>query len=145
MKSQINNKKIELFVDNGIDNYRKGEETTVGELLRTYFDNEGFFVLGDEGKKPKGYIDSSDIMQITAIIDASEEETVDYMNDTIKALINKDLINLREDFIDSNEKLIEVIEKLNNSNQTYFPVLKKDILIGRVSKKLLREKIKDLY
>ena len=145
MRPILNNKKIELFVDNAIDNYRKKEGITVREMLKIYFDNGGFFVLGDENNKTLGYLDILDMTQIKKIMEGLKEQKIDYKKDTIKNLIEKNFIILREDFIDSDEKLINVLERLNSSEQIYFPVIKKGVLIGRVSKRLLREKIKDLY
>ena len=50
----IKNKKIELFADNGIDNYRKTEEITIKELLKMYLENDGFFILEDKNHSVLG-------------------------------------------------------------------------------------------
>lgn len=145
MKQNLNNKKIELFVDNGIDNYRRKEDITLDKMLKVYFDNEGFFVLGDENNKTIGYLDILDLDQIKKIMELLNKKEINYKKDTIKDLIQKNLIRFRVNFIDAEEKLIEVIKKMNNSEQTYFLVTKNNILIGRISKRIVVEKIKDLY
>ncbi|MBU2634635.1 MAG: CBS domain-containing protein [Nanoarchaeota archaeon] len=145
MTQNLNNKKIELFVDNSIDNYRKKEGISVEEMIKIYLDNEGFFILGDEDNKMVGYLDVIDLDQIRKIIKGLNEKEIYLKGDTIKDLIEKSLIKFRDTFIDSNEKLIEVVRKLNDSEQIYFPVIKKDTLIGRISRRILLEKIKDLY
>ena len=145
MNSNLKNKKIELFVENSIDNYRKKEEISIREMLKVYFDSEGFFVLKDEKDKTIGYLDILDLFQLKKIIELLKKKDLNYSKDTVKDLKKKDLINFREDYINYDEKLIDVIEKLDNSEQTYFPVLKKGVLIGRVSKRIIREKLKELY
>ncbi len=144
MNSKLNNKKIVLFVDNGIDNYRKKDNIHIEKMLKVYLENDGFFVLGDKNNKTLGYLDILDLFQLRKILEGLKKGNIN-LKETIKDLLNKNLITFRINFIDSNEKLIDVTKKLDNSEQTYFPVIKNNILIGRVSKRILREKIKDLY
>ena len=75
----------------------------------------------------------------------ANKREIDYEKKTIKDLIKEKQIKFRDGFIDSNDSLGDVIERLNESEQIYFPVIKNNVLIGRVSKRILRGKIKDLY
>lgn len=145
MNQNLNKKKIELFVDNGIDKYRRKEDISIKDMLQIFFENEGFFVLGDDKNLTIGYLDTIDIDQIKKIIEKVNKREIDYEKKTIKDLIKEKQIKFRDGFIDSNDSLGDVIERLNESEQIYFPVIKNNVLIGRVSKRILRGKIKDLY
>ena len=110
-------------------------------MISIYLDNDGFFVLIDKEYKLVGYLDLSDLSLIKQIV----EDRVKNQEKTIQDLINEDKIKFRTEIIDYDTTLNEVITKLNNSNQIFFPIVKSNLLIGRVSKKILKEKIEDLY
>ena len=137
----IKNKKIELFVDNGIDKYRKSDDIKPKELVEVFMGNDGFFVLRNKDSNFVGYLDLADLGLIKNLV----KKINDYKDKTIKELIDEGVIKLRTESIDSNFPLIDVLRKLDISNQNYFPILKEGILLGRISKKLLKEKINNLY
>ena len=136
----IKNKKIELFADNGIDNYRKTEEITIKELLKMYLENDGFFILEDKNHSVLGYLDAADLDKIKKLIEDPKVHSK-----TIKDIKNSKKILLREEYIQANETIAEVISKIEKSGQKFFPIIKNGVLIGRISKSILKRKIKDLY
>jgi len=141
MTNEILNKKIELFVDNGIDKYRRFDEIKIIDMIKIYLENNGFFIVMNKTSNFVGYLDLADMKKIKNIYD----EINNYKNKTIKELIEDKEIILRTEKIDSNTPLIDVLKKLNMTDQNYFPIFKGDILIGRISKKILKEKIEQLY
>lgn len=141
MKEDIINKKIGLFVENGIDKYRRNEEIKTEEMIKVYLDNNGFLIINDKDSKFIGYLDLADIEKIKILFEKIKE----YRGKTIKELIQDNKINLRCEKIDYNTSLLEALMKLNRSEQNYYPVFNGEILIGRISKLILKEKIKDLY
>src|SRR3989344_4750672 len=141
MTNEILNKKIELFVDNGIDKYRRFDEIKIIDMIKIYLENNGFFIVMNKTSNFVGYLDLADMKKIKNIYD----EINNYKNKTIKELIEDKEIILRTEKIDSNTPLIDVLKKLNMTDQNYFPIFKVDILIGRISKKILKEKIEQLY
>lgn len=146
MKQNIANKKIKLFVDNGVDRYRKEEDITIQEMLITYLENNGFFVLADKNLKFLGYLDMADIKLIKEIIEDINGSKKKYNpSDKISELLKKKSIKLREETIEADTKVIDALKKLDKSEQNYFPIVEKGILLGRISKRILKEKIEDLY
>lgn len=137
----IKNKRIEHFVDNGIDKYRKNINITISEMIKVFLDNNGFCVFKNDNSDFIGYIDLADLELITKFV--KEIKTIG--NKSVKDMVSDDKIKLRKETINSNESLITVLEKLNSTIQNYYPIFKKDVLIGRVSKRILKEKIKDIY
>jgi hypothetical protein len=143
MNSNIKNKKIELFVDNGIDGYRRTDEATLLDLGEVYVKNRGFFVLADSNYKTIGYLDLRDLESVSRLIEGFRTD----INLAKKKIKEKggNYLTFRTDFISHDEKLIDVVKRLNQQNQNYIPVVKNNILIGRVSREILRKKFKDLF
>jgi hypothetical protein len=143
MTQDLNNKKIELFADNGIDNYRKDDSISIGKMIEIYLANDAFFVLGKDSVTD-GYLDLADLDQIKKLVEGIKNNQIK-REDKIKDLKNEWRLTFRNEFVDSNEKLSDVIDKINGSQQKYFPVIKSKVLIGRVSKEIIRKKINELY
>ncbi len=144
MRPDISNKKIELFADNRIDKYRTTDSITLKEMINIFFRNQGFFVLEDENHKIRGYLDMADISIIKELLDIFEKNMSLYTQ-TINIYLKKNKIEFRTETINSEDTVINVIHKLEESKQNYFPVIKEGILIGRISKRIIKEKIDDLY
>lgn len=141
MPRLIGNKKVELFVDNGIDKYRKCDDISVKEMLNIFFENQGFFVLEEKDHKIKGYLDMADMDIFKKIID--EFDAVNKL--TVKEYVKKESLRLRSMIIKSDETVLQVLKKIEKEEQNYFPVVENDILIGRISKRIIQDKIGDLY
>ena len=108
MTNEILNKKIELFVDNGIDKYRRFDEIKIIDMIKIYLENNGFFIVMNKTSNFVGYLDLADMKKIKNIYD----EINNYKNKTIKELIEDKEIILRTEKIDSNTPLIDVLKKL---------------------------------
>lgn len=146
MKRDIRTKRIGLFVENGISRYIKNDKITLKEMITTYLENNGFFALGDDKLNLIGYLDISDLQIIKDLLEKIEKKDPEYKEESLlKDLITKQLIDFRKETINPNEKLIDVLKKLDNSEQNYFPIVENNILLGRISKKILKEKIEALY
>lgn len=138
---EVKNKKIGNFADNSSDNYRGKDSITFEEMLKKYLNNTGFFVIIDDENKLKGYFDMEDIGLMKPIHDKFD----DNKHKTIKQLIDEGRLKLRTSTIDYNEKVIDVLKRLSRGSQNYYPVMKEGMLIGRISRKILKEKIDELY
>ena len=138
---EIKNKKIELFVENEIDRYKKNLTISPVEMVETYLNSEGFIVFVNIDNKFIGYLEKSDINKLSEIINNQNSSLIK----NIKQLLDDNKLKLKEDYIDYSEKLINVLNKLNNSPQIFFPVIKNNYLIGRVSKDKLKKRIDEIY
>lgn len=141
MKEDIKSKKIELFAQNGIDKYRKNEDISVLDMMQVYLENNGFILVTDKQNNFLGYLDLSDIDIIKGLFARMK----DIKDKSIKELIKSKEITLRTEKISADTELIVVLKKLENIEQNYFPVFRDNILLGRVSKKIIREKIDEIY
>ena len=137
--ADLKNKKIEYFVDNGIDRYRRKNSAKVGDMIKIYLDNNGFFVLMDEEFKFVGYLDVVDADSIKKLLDNYNS----YKDKTIQEILDSKELLLRVKTIEANTSVIETIEKLDCSKQIYFPVVKNGFLVGRVSKDILKKKLEE--
>jgi CBS domain-containing protein len=144
MGKEIENKKIELFVDNGIDKYRATDKIKIIDVLSIFFDNKGFFVLEEENHKVIGYLDMSDIEEIREIMKKVSEDTK-ILNLSFKEYRQKYKIKLKTELINADERVIDVIKKIEKEMQNYFPVVDDGVLIGRISKRIIKEKLEELY
>lgn len=140
MNRDIENKKIELFVENGIDKYRRCDDIKLMELIKVFLDNNGFIIFMNKDSKFIGYLDLADIEIIKKFFMEKEDKSK-----KISDFIKENKINLRKEKIDSDTPLIDVLKKLDTNTQNYFPVFRGDILLGRISKIIISDKIKDLY
>jgi len=138
---EVKYKKIGNFVDNSIDKYRAKDNINFESMLKTYINNNGFFVVIDDNNKLIGYFDMYDMPLMKSLFVNFEESKTK----TIRQLIDEGKLKLRSETVDYNEKVIDVLKKINGGSQNYYPVMREGILIGRVSKKILKEKIDELY
>lgn len=146
MIRNIRNKKIGLFVDNGVSKYMNQDTIELKDMIRIYLENHGFFVLIDNEFNLKGYLDLADLQNIKEIIEKMNGGDSNYKKDKLLSeMIKDELIKLRTETINSNEKLIDVLKKLDSSDQNYFPVIEGDTLLGRISRKIIEEKIGEIY
>jgi len=137
----IKYRKIGNYVDNDIDRYRAKEDINFKQLLDIYVKNNGFFVLINEQNKPIGYLDMRDSDLIKKMINDID----DNKDKTILELKQEGKLKFRKEFIEYDERVIDVLRKLDKSLQNYYPVIKEGNLVGRISKRILKEKIDELY
>lgn len=146
MVKDIRNKKIELFVDNGIGRYMRKDTLKLKEMINIYLENNGFFILIGDEFNLKGYLDLADLQIIKDIIKKMDDGVSDYKPDKpISKIIKEGLIELRTETISSDDKLIDVLKKLDGSDQNYFPVIEGGVLLGRISRKIIEENIEEIY
>lgn len=146
MRRDIQNKKIKLFVENGVDKYRRNDKITLKEMIKIYLENYGFFILANDKLDLIEYLDMVDLPMIRKIIGKMEGNNSEYDgNKPLSELIKKQLIKFRNETINADMKLIDVLRRLDNSEQNYFPVVENGILLGRVSKRILKEKLDEIY
>jgi len=138
--NQILKKEVGLFIENNIDSYRSNSnKIKFINMMKKFFDNDGFFVLCKSDGEVEGYIDTVNLPEITKLIDNNEKIFDKKISDIDQKIFNKYLVN-------RTESVKSVLEELHKSNQTFFPVVNsQNQLIGRVSIKILKEKIDKIY
>ena len=140
-------KEVGLFIERGIDNYTVTSDMKLWQIKHKYFteNNGGFLVLINEHRKPIGYLELSDLNMLNTICSISLKYSEDLLLKKIDELKKDRIIKFREDFVEAEETVESVLNKLNNKNRTYFPVTRDGFLVGRFSKRILRDKLDKLY
>ena len=135
--SLILKKEVGLFIENNIDNYRLEEKgLNFQKMLKTFLDNE-FVVITSEDRTVKGYLDVSDANKIKTLIDNKVPLSTDFSELDLE---------LNQEMFRSKTPVKVVLESLKKNKQQYLPILTQDRkLIGRVSIKIIKNKINKLY
>ena len=136
----IVNRKIEAFTKNDIDSYRMNIDSKLKDVVKIFLEAKGFVLFVDNKRKFIGYLDISDLEEIHKI------STKENLSKSMKELVDKHLINLREEKVKSDDEIKKVLDILDRNNQLYLPVYdNKDNLLGRISVKIIKERAEELY